>query len=65
MLQLELELLLEGHHLMGQEAFEAQRVQGNDFFATTTFRVGKDPLTFVVGGWGGTVVGLSNGLASP
>jgi len=40
--------------------FEAQRLKGNDFFATTTFRVGKDPLTFVVGGWGGTVVGLSN-----
>ncbi len=40
--------------------FEAQRVQGNDFFAATTFRVGKNPLTFVVGGWGGTVVGLSN-----
>jgi hypothetical protein len=40
--------------------FQAQRVQGTDFFATTTFRVGKDPLTFVVGGWGGTVVGLSN-----
>jgi len=40
--------------------FEAQRLGGTDFFATTTFRVGKDPLTFVVGGWGGTVVGLSN-----
>jgi len=41
-------------------AFEAQRLGGIDFFATTTFRVGKDPLTLVVGGWGGTVVGLSN-----
>ncbi len=39
---------------------EGKRVDGVDFFATTTFPVGKDSCTFVVGGWGGTVVGLSN-----
>jgi hypothetical protein len=38
---------------------EAMRTQGYDFFATTTFPVGKDPCSFVVGGWAGTVVGLS------
>lgn len=39
--------------------FEAKRTKGIDFFATTTFPVGKDPCSFVVGGWAGTVVGLS------
>jgi hypothetical protein len=38
---------------------EAKRTLGNDFFATVTFPVGKDPCSLVVGGWGGTVVGLS------
>jgi hypothetical protein len=38
---------------------EAKRTMGNDFFATITFPVGKDPCSLVVGGWGGTVVGLS------
>jgi hypothetical protein len=40
--------------------FEARRLDGVDFFATTTFPVGKEHCSFVVGGWGGTVVGLSN-----
>ena len=38
---------------------EGQRLQGIDFFATTTFPVAKDYCSFVTGGWGGTVVGLS------
>lgn len=38
----------------------AQRVEGNDFFCGLTFPVNKTSCTFVVGGWGGTVVGLSN-----
>jgi hypothetical protein len=38
---------------------EAMRVAGNDFFCGMTFPVGKDPCTLIVGGWGGTVVGLS------
>ncbi|MFH1922316.1 MAG: DUF1080 domain-containing protein [Planctomycetota bacterium] len=38
---------------------EAKRTQGIDFFATTTFPVGKDHCSFVTGGWAGTVVGIS------
>jgi len=37
-----------------------QRVEGNDFFCGLTLPVNKTHFTFVVGGWGGTVVGLSN-----
>lgn len=39
---------------------EAMRVDGHDFFCGLTFPVGTDPCTFIVGGWGGTVVGLSS-----
>jgi hypothetical protein len=39
---------------------EAKRVDGVDFFATTTFPVGKSHCSFVLGGWGGPVVGLSS-----
>ncbi len=39
---------------------EAMRVEGNDFFCGMTFPAGKDPITLIVGGWGGTVVGLSS-----
>ena len=39
---------------------EAKREDGNDFFCGMTFPVGKDPCTLIVGGWGGTVVGLSS-----
>ncbi|MBN2375521.1 MAG: DUF4962 domain-containing protein [Sedimentisphaerales bacterium] len=38
---------------------EAMRVEGNDFFCGLTFPVKDDNCTFVVGGWGGTLVGLS------
>jgi hypothetical protein len=41
-------------------ALEGKRLDGNDFFCTTTFPVGKDYCSFVVGGWGGSVVGLSS-----
>ena len=40
-------------------ALEGKRVEGNDFFATTTFPVGDTFCSFVIGGWGGPVVGLS------
>jgi hypothetical protein len=40
--------------------FEAARLEGNDFFAAITFPVGESHCTWVNGGWGGTVVGLSN-----
>ncbi len=39
---------------------EGKRVEGNDFYATTTFPVGDSHCSFVVGGWGGTVIGLSS-----
>ena len=40
--------------------FEAARRQGNDFFASLTFPVGQSFCTFVTGGWGGDIVGLSS-----
>ena len=40
--------------------FEAVRVEGNDFFAGITFPVGESYCTWVNGGWGGAVVGLSS-----
>ena len=43
-----------------QVILEAKRVSGNDFFCGMTFPVGKDPCTLIIGGWGGTVVGLSS-----
>lgn len=39
---------------------EAMRVRGGDFFCALTFPVGRTSCTLVVGGWGGTVVGLSS-----
>ncbi len=41
-------------------ALEGKRLDGNDFFCTTTFPVGEDYCSLVVGGWGGLLVGLSN-----
>ena len=41
-------------------ALDAMRVQGDDFFCGMTFPVGKTHATFIVGGWGGTLVGISN-----
>ncbi len=38
---------------------EARRTMGIDFFATTTFPYGEETLSLVVGGWAGSVVGLS------
>ena len=40
--------------------FEAQRLAGNDFFASPTFPVGESYCTWVTGGWGGDIVGLSS-----
>jgi len=40
-------------------SLDAKRVEGNDFFCGMTFPAGKDPCTLIVGGWGGTTVGLS------
>jgi sugar phosphate isomerase/epimerase len=39
---------------------EAMRVDGTDFFCALTFPYGETHATFVVGGWGGGIVGLSS-----
>ena len=39
---------------------EAMRLAGTDFFCGLTFPVGKSACTFIVGGWGGMVVGISS-----
>ncbi len=39
---------------------EAMRVDGHDFFAGITFPVNDSFCSLIVGGWGGTVVGLSS-----
>ena len=38
---------------------DAMRVDGGDFFCGLTFPVGDSCVTFVVGGWGGSVCGIS------
>ncbi len=40
--------------------FQAKRAAGSDFFCGFTFPVAKSYCTFVVGGWGGSVVGISS-----
>src|SRR6266699_3487595 len=40
--------------------FEAARLEGSDFFASITFPVGDRYLSWINGGWGGKVVGLSS-----
>jgi 3-keto-disaccharide hydrolase len=39
---------------------EAQRVEGHDFFAGITFPVNDSFLTWINGGWGGSMIGLSS-----
>jgi hypothetical protein len=41
-------------------SLEAKRVDGSDFFCGLTFPYGENSCSFVVGGWGGTVVGISS-----
>jgi hypothetical protein len=41
-------------------ALEAMRVMGSDFFCGLTVPVGDSFCTLVVGGWGGSVVGISS-----
>lgn len=40
--------------------FEATRLGGNDFFASLTFPVAGSHATWVTGGWGGDIVGISS-----
>jgi len=41
-------------------SLEAKRVEGSDFFCALTFPIEKDCVTFVVGGWGGSMIGISS-----
>jgi len=41
-------------------ALQAMRVEGRDFFAGITFPVGNSSCSLILGGWGGTVIGLSS-----
>ena len=41
-------------------ALQAMRLEGNDFFAAVTFPVGDSFCSLILGGWGGTMVGLSS-----
>ncbi len=40
-------------------SLEARRIEGDDFFCGMTFPVGKTYCSLILGGWGGTVTGLS------
>ncbi len=40
-------------------SLEAMKLDGNDFFLALTFPVKESHATFVVGGWGGGIVGIS------
>lgn len=39
---------------------KANRTDGNDFLCGLTFPVGKEFCSFIAGGWGGSIVGLSS-----
>lgn len=39
---------------------EAKRIAGNDFFCGLTFPIGDASCSLILGGWGGSTVGLSN-----
>ena len=41
-------------------ALQAMRIEGRDFFAGVTFPVGGSFCSLILGGWGGSVVGLSS-----
>ena len=40
--------------------FVSRRASGVDFFSALTFPIGENSVTFVNGGWGGTVAGISS-----
>ena len=41
-------------------SLDAMRTSGSDFFCALTFPVGDSHCSLIVGGWGGTIVGLSS-----
>jgi hypothetical protein len=40
--------------------FDAQRVEGSDFFVGFTFPIKESPCTLIIGGWGGGLTGFSS-----
>lgn len=47
-------------HYGYEVTLEAMRVEGSDFFSAITFPVEDEFCTLILGGWGGSVVGLSS-----
>lgn len=41
-------------------SIDAKRIQGGDFFCGLTFPVAESHCSLIVGGWGGTLIGLSS-----
>ncbi len=41
-------------------SLDAMRVDGSDFFCGVTFPVNESPCTLIIGGWGGSIIGLSS-----
>jgi 3-keto-disaccharide hydrolase len=41
-------------------SFQARRIEGSDFFCGLTFPIRDQYCSLIIGGWGGTAVGLSN-----
>jgi hypothetical protein len=41
-------------------SLDAKRMEGEDFFCGLTFPVNEKPCSLIVGGWGGTCVGISS-----
>ncbi len=41
-------------------SLETMKLAGGDFFCGLTFPIGKDAATLILGGWGGTLVGVSS-----
>ena len=47
-------------HRNYEVSLEARRVDGSDFFCGLTFPVKENPCSLIIGGWGGSVCGLSS-----
>jgi len=47
-------------HVNYEIALEAQRVEGHDFFVGLTFPVDKSHASLILGGWAGSVCGISS-----
>ena len=55
-------IVWDGGEILRQDyeiELEAKKLDGGDFFCALTFPYNKESCTFVCGGWGGVVVGLS------